>query len=144
MLRGAIKARLGCYQHPVGPPRIETPPTLTDPCDTHRPAVDNPPTVHRRPDVCTCRPPLSSIGSSTYSALASTIVGSNSDYQQAETRVAAYHQTCLRELTEHIADAIDQYRTGACVSSSDLAPLIVVNLGPISRSDWACWWTMTT
>jgi hypothetical protein len=40
-------------------------------------------------------------------------VGSNSDYQQAEASVAAYHQTCLRELTEHVADAIDQYRAGA-------------------------------
>jgi hypothetical protein len=43
----------------------------------------------------------------------SAIVGRNSDYQQAEASVTAYHEQCLRELNEHVADAIDHYRTGA-------------------------------
>jgi hypothetical protein len=37
-------------------------------------------------------------------------VGKNTDFQRAQDTVAAYHESCLRELTEHIADAIDQYR----------------------------------
>jgi hypothetical protein len=52
------------------------------------------------------------IVSGTSRALASTIVGRNSDFPKAGDTVAGYHEKCLRELTEHIADAIDHYRAG--------------------------------
>jgi hypothetical protein len=45
-------------------------------------------------------------------ALASTIVDWNPEYQKAESTVAAYHESCLRELIEHVANAIDTYRAG--------------------------------
>ena len=45
-------------------------------------------------------------------ALASTTLGRNPDFQKTENTVAAYHENCLRELTEHVADAIDTYRAG--------------------------------
>ena len=54
----------------------------------------------------------STIGSGASSALASSVVSGKSDYKKAEVAVAGYHERCLRELTEHIADAIDHYRAG--------------------------------
>ena len=45
-------------------------------------------------------------------ALPSTTVGRNPDFQMAENTVATYHESCLRELTEHVAEAIDTYRAG--------------------------------
>ena len=39
-------------------------------------------------------------------------VGRNPDFQKAENTVAAYHESCPRELTDHVADAIDAYRAG--------------------------------
>ena len=39
-------------------------------------------------------------------------MASKSDFQKVQDAVAGYHQTCLRELTEHVADAIDRYRAG--------------------------------
>jgi hypothetical protein len=52
------------------------------------------------------------VGDDESSALASTIVARNPDVQKAKDTVASYHETCLRELTEHIADAVDKYRAG--------------------------------
>lgn len=46
------------------------------------------------------------------SALASANVSGKSDFKKAEETVVGYHERCLRELTEHIADAIDRYRSG--------------------------------
>lgn len=40
------------------------------------------------------------------------LVGKKSDFQQVQDTVAAYHEDCLCELTEHIAEAIDTYRAG--------------------------------
>jgi hypothetical protein len=37
-------------------------------------------------------------------------VGKKTDFQRAQDTVAAYHESYLRELTAHVADAIDQYR----------------------------------
>jgi hypothetical protein len=44
------------------------------------------------------------------SALTSCNVGGKTEYQQARQTVAAYHENCLHELVEHVADALDRYR----------------------------------
>jgi hypothetical protein len=39
-------------------------------------------------------------------------VAGKTEYQQARETVAAYHEKCLRELVDHVADALDRYRAG--------------------------------
>jgi hypothetical protein len=46
------------------------------------------------------------------SALASSTMVPNPEYQRANETVATYHETCLRELLAHVADALDRYRAG--------------------------------
>jgi hypothetical protein len=45
-------------------------------------------------------------------AIPSMVVRRKSDLEKAKDLVAAFHEKCLRELTEHVAGAIDQYRAG--------------------------------
>jgi hypothetical protein len=50
-------------------------------------------------------------------------VGKNSEFQEARGTVAAYHESCLRDLTEHVAEAIEGYRASS-IDAFDVEKII--------------------
>ena len=40
-------------------------------------------------------------------------MSTKAERRAARERIAAYHEACLSQLIEHVADGIDQYRAGA-------------------------------
>jgi hypothetical protein len=45
-------------------------------------------------------------------ALTSSYVGTQAERRAAREKIAAYHEACLSELVEHVADSVDKYRAG--------------------------------